>query len=158
MQVARKGWSTEGADARDIILRPQGVTAFDIYLVRYGYTAFAAPFDAIETDIQALSVRLEDQVDEGVLALSTLELFQSDGVFALSAFTAGLTTSGQYAAVLTDTIPYPRPYRVPFAAWLLKASSSVATAGWCEVYYEEVKVNSREMVWLRRRTDRPRTT
>jgi len=157
MEIAKKGFTESIADQRQIILAEQGLVAYDIWLVNHNMVPDSSRVDTVELMTQALSKRLEDMVEGGVLELLTAEIISNPAIFALSSFGGSIITSGGFATLFTHTIPFPKPYRVPFASYILKASSSVAVACSMEVYYEEVKVSAQEMSWLRRRTQVIRT-
>lgn len=159
MEMAKKGFvgnTTE--DIRDVILQEQGLFAYDIWAIHYSWAPTNAPFDTIDNMIMALSRRLEDMVVGGAIAIDLAAIMTNQAIFGIASFYASFDTSGMAVIDLGRTIVFPKPYRVPFAAFLSFGSSSIAVAGSCEVYYDEVKVSSREMAWLRRRTEVIRTS
>lgn len=140
-------------DIRQVMLYPQGLVAYDVYLVRWINTAFIAFADALDVWVMGLSKRQQDQQEDSNVELG-LRFRESEAVFAYSTFYATVNTEGASLGFQTDTIPFPKPYRVPFAAAVMASAGSIAATEFIlEIYYEEVKVSSREMNWLRRRTE-----
>lgn len=158
MELAKQGFVGSTADAEQIVLYPQDLIAYDIYVVRFLWVLTAAPADSIDEWLGALSKRQEDMLEEGVLELNITEIMASPAVFAMTPMATFVNTEGGAAAVLAHTITYPKPYTVPFAAAVFHAAGSVVQQMAIEVYYDEIKVSAREMVWLRRRTEVARTS
>lgn len=157
MELAKIGFSTAADDIREVILPERGLVAYDIWLVHYHWDVLFGVGDIVDHHVAALSKRREDMVRDGALELTLGTIVVDPAIFAMVPFFAGFDTSGFTMAVPAHTIPYPKPYRVPYAAFILSASSSITLVGACEVYYEEVGVSAAEMAYLRRRTDIIRT-
>lgn len=145
-------------DVRQVILYPQDLVAYDVHLVRWVNTAFISFDDPIDVWVMGLSKRQQDLVEDNNVELG-VSFRESSAVFAYSTFYGTVRTTGASIGFNADTIPYPKPYRVPFAAAVMASAGSVAATEFIlEVYYDEVKVSSREMAWLRRRTERIETS
>lgn len=159
MELAKKGWIAALTDFRTIILREQELEAYDISLIHYNFTILTAPGDNIDEFTLALSRRLEDQVEaSSTVEVSLTDMRESPGIFGLVSYSSGITVEGGFLTVMSHTIPFPKPYRVPFAAMILNAASSVTQQGSVEIYFDKVRVQPDEMAWLRRRTEVIRTT
>lgn len=131
---------------RTVVMENQGLTVYDIYLVRYVYIGTNLG-NVNQTFAMALSIRFGDQVeDAGVVG--TGEMVDEPGIFAVSNFQADLSTEGALAINNVDTIPFAKPFRVPYAAFLANAAVSVGISAGVEIYFERVTVSAREKAFI----------
>lgn len=158
MEIAKVSFDVTGTDQRQILLREQGLVAYDISLIHYTLQPQGSPFDSIDLMQVGLSRREQDQREDEETPIIGGDMGQSQAIFGVVSFFAQMITSGLSAGFIAHTIAFPKPYTVPFAAAVINAVSNVSLNIIVEVYYDEVTVTSRKMAWLRRRTEVIRTS
>lgn len=158
MELAKDGFLIGPESRRQIMLHEQGLVAYDIHVVRWNVFRSSSIADLVENILLGLSKRLEDMVEDGTLGMTGQEIEFNPAIFAVCSSIAGFDTSGFANNMVVDTLAFPKPYRVPFAALVAAGVSTAQAFVGCEIYYEEVEVSSREMGWLRRRTEVIRTS
>jgi len=156
LRLEKRGWVSSSGDIRDVMLPRRGLFAYDISLIHYDYDV-PQP-DGDESMTMALSMRLADMVEESAIEVSTEAIFLSRAVFALNTVFSSLVTSGQTTGIGSHTMSFPKPFRVPFCAFILEGNFANDVHGSCELYYESVKVTADEMAYLIRQTEVIRTT
>jgi len=158
VELAKGFFTGVAQDSASLILPEQGLVAYDIWLVNWVMNpSVAPPDDILELWVFGLSKRLSDLVT-GNISIGGVDMLTSPGVFAMASWITTVRTEGIGIGMPSKVIPFPKPYRVPFAAMITNANGSVNLEAACEVYYDEVTVSSREMAWLRRRTEVIRTS
>jgi len=146
MEIAKAGGSFATTGLRTVMLENQGLTVYDIHLVRHMFFSTSL-LTTNELIIQGLSTRFDDQVEDEV-AVGFDEYITENGIFAVSGFGADLSTEGGAALIPTDNIPYVPAMRVPFAAYIVNPAVASTLNGGIEVYFTRVTVNSREKAFL----------
>lgn len=137
--------TTEGL--RRILLRHKTLMAYDIHVVRHMYF-ITGPIGDNELIVTALSQRFEDQVEDDIV-VGFDEMVTEQGIFSLSAWSADFAGgSGALGLIPTDTILFAKPYRVPYASWLVNPAVAVAANIGLEVYFDIVKVSAMEQAEL----------
>lgn len=158
MEVARDALNVTSNDWQRILLHKQGLVAFDIWTIVYNFFITAVPAATRDTVTCFLSKREFDYVPDGALAVNGAVSAASGSTFAFATYSQHVNTEGMSVGVRTLVIPFAKPYRVPFASWVGRGATDTDIVCSVEVYYEEKKVSSREMAWLKRGTEVIRTS
>lgn len=149
MEHAKTGGNLASSDIRSIILRREPQWAYDIYSVNYMALQDTAPYDAIDSFVMALSTRDQDQEARSTTSLTlNVDFWREPGIFAVSGFYGSLNTEGLAVGWMNDHHGFPRPFRVPYAALLIKSATSTAHLVVGEVFFERVRVSGAEYAQL----------
>jgi len=147
LSLVKRGGSFGTTGLRTILLRNQGTSVYDIWLVRH--TIFTTNLgNANEGILAALSQRLEDQIED-TTSISQLDILSDAGIFNCFSWIEDLETSGMAAMVGNQVTGYnPKPMTVPFLSWLVSPlNSNVAGLG-VEVFFERKEVTALEKATL----------
>lgn len=146
MLNTRVGAQLAAATLRRIIFRHQARTAYDIHVIRYTYIGISMQ-EANEVFAMALSQRFQDQVDDsGPVGFNVLN--DTLGLFAPSSFVGDLLTSGAIGLIPSDTIVFPKPFRVPYASVIFNAAVATAINAGVEIYFDRVRISNMELAQL----------
>jgi len=157
MELAKQGFIASAGGLRTIMLRRRPLTAYDIYLIHWSFTNtnILATNDVINA---ALSTRLVDQVED-TTTIGFDDMVLENGIFGVFSWSGDLVTEGGAALVGNHTIPFPKPFRVPWLAVLFNIATGAASANTgLELYFEQVKISAAEDAFLAARVGGERLT
>lgn len=131
--LARVGLVLATATERRQILRNQLNVVYDIYTVHYGFIGTNV-LSANEISAIALSTRKEDQVDDtGTVGFD--EMVTQEGLFGVAALVVDVATNGGVGLVASHTIPFTKPYTVPWLAAVFNAATAIAVNYGVDVWF-----------------------
>ena len=138
LSIAKVGFTGTNVGRREIVLRNQGNTVYDIYKVRWIININSLVLTNERTS-GALSTRLEDQADDSA-QLSEESFMEDTGLFAAVAFISDFDTEGAAAMVGAHEIDYPVPFRVPFASFVVNIVTGAGVTIGAEIYFVRIEV------------------
>lgn len=148
MEHAKVGQNSTTGDLRRRILLPamRGY-AYDIHVAHFCFSSESNIGTEEEAGV-ALSVRYVDQVDDTTdVDLATQA--SDPGIFARAALNVSIAgASGGMAIMGAHTVPFPRPYRVPYLAVVIHQQFGVSVQVSAEVFYDVVRVSQLEQAQL----------
>ena len=132
---------------RTVIMQNQGLTVYDIHLIRYSFSGvnFLQTNDVLT---MALSLRDEDQVEDATaVGFETMQTTQ--GIFAVYTLNIDFFTEGGASLKGGQNIPFPlKPYTVPYAAWIVNPALADVGIYGVEVWFERRRISSREKSYM----------
>jgi len=132
---------------RTVMLRNQGTTAYDIHVIHYSFSNTNIG-QVAENAGMAVSTRLQDQVEDAV-AVSLPDQQSENGIYLPVQLSYDLVTEGGLSIVGAHTVPFPKPFRVPFLAGIFNSLTSGNNSNLgIEVFFERVEVVVREKASL----------
>ena len=146
MEAVKDGVIVGATLLRSVLLENQGLTAYDIWVVNHIY----ASTDVLQTNdlvMDAVSFRTQDQVEDAEL-IGFDEFMITEGLIFTSALMIDLDTSGGGVLLGNNWMAVPKPYRVPYLAWVVNGATAVSLNLGVEVYFERVQVSAREKAYL----------
>lgn len=128
------------------MLRHQSRTAYDIYLVRHLFAGTNIG-QSNELAVSALSQRFQDQVED-TTPVGFDDMVIENGIFAVGIFSADLETQGALAVMPVVSVGFPKPFRVPYAAWILNPAVQITMNFGIEIFFERIRVTTMEQAEL----------
>jgi len=93
----------------------------------------------------AISLREEDQRDDtGVGVATFLDMLVDPAFLFVFTLMADLDTNGAAVAIGNRWMPFPKPFTVPYAAWLVNGALDSSGRGGIEVLFERRRVSPAE--------------
>ncbi len=144
---ARSGITLSATTARRRLLRNQGNTVYDLYLVHYAWISTSVLVDN-EVAAMVLSTRPDDQRnDAGAVGFDDMVI--DEGLFGVGSLLADLNTNGGSAMIANHTIPFSKPYTVPWLAVAFNAAVATAINFGVDIWFvrrEESAMNKASLV------------
>jgi len=148
MDHLKRALTATGAGRRSVVMQNQGLTVYDIHVVRYNWSATSA-LSTNESAAMALSTRGDDQVEDDQ-AIGFPDLVTEEGIYLPTMFHADELGGGSGGSmiILSDTIVMPKPWRVPYLAFLANIAVAIAITAGVEIFFERVKVSGEAKAFL----------
>lgn len=131
---------------RTMVLRNQLLTAYDIHMIHW----IVAGTDALQTNelgMLGFSTNARDQTED-TAPVGFDDFVQREGIFGVFAVYGDVLTSGGIYGIGNHTIVFPKPYRVPYAAFIANIAFAVTTNLGGEIYFDRVRVSAQESAEL----------
>lgn len=138
--------TASAAGRKTILLRHQSHTAYDIHVVRYTLNDIGMMSTA-EQVFAALSQRFEDQ-NEDAVAVGFEDMLSQQHIYAVFGWGADFNTSGGVGMILSNTLAFPKPYRVPYSAAIFNIATAVPATIGVEVWFDRLRISALEQAEL----------
>ena len=142
-------------DLRTVLFRNVMDTIYEIHLIHYTLNSTNL-VTSNEGFACALSRRPEDQVED-VAGIPIGTMIESAGIFGLFSVMSDVATTGGAALVGNHTISFPKPYDVPFLAWVVESDYTNTIRASVEIWFERRRATAEEMAQLSARAGINRT-
>lgn len=140
------GFNGTTGDRRQQLLRPSMGEVFDLWLVHYCFSSEAG-YTNDDDGALALSLRRIDQVEDAV-DVDMAVMASAPGIFGKVSVAARFLTEGSSGYFFNHTIPFPKPFTVPWLAALAHMSFNSSVQVSAEVWFERRRASKVEIAQL----------